>query len=355
MNAARSLASLLMLAALNCAAATSAAAQTGSTTVYVAGNGIDDVNCGSKALPCRSITMGMEQAPDHGTVVVGPGRYGDLDGDGQLSSPGEEYGGIGAGCNCVVLIRRPMTVISSHGATVTVIDSSGMAEPLIAVLIDADNVRLGRREEGFLLKAPADYTGAYILSSINVTVAGNIATGGANGFFVDGGSNNVVQRNVAIGNTVGFEVRGSNQIIRLNHATENEVGFALYASNSRFSQNIASSNGDTGIVITETAATSVLTGNTVTGNMFTGIRANFGGAARITGNNIYGNLMCGIFNLSKTTIDARRNYWGAASGPGPNPADNVCNDEGVDITLTTPFATTSFPIPRLSGESSASQ
>ena len=65
-------------------------------------------------------------------------------------------------------------------------------------------------------------------------------------------------------------------------------------------------------------------------------------------NNIFGNgsgdLNCGVRNESGFVVDATRNYWGAPTGPGPDPADEAhgaCEAAGSQ-TNTTPFATEPF-------------
>src|SRR5205085_10263251 len=52
-----------------------------AATVYVANDGVDAASCGGKATPCRSISRGIANANSGDTLLVGPGRYGDLDGD----------------------------------------------------------------------------------------------------------------------------------------------------------------------------------------------------------------------------------------------------------------------------------
>jgi len=47
---------------------------------------------------------------------------------------------------------------------------------------------------------------------------------------------------------------------------------------------------------------------------------------------------CGVSNFSGTTLHAANNFWGAATGPGADPADTVCNSEG-SSAVTTPFLT----------------
>ena len=64
---------------------------------------------------------------------------------------------------------------------------------------------------------------------------------------------------------------------------------------------------------------------------------------QIRTSNIFGNGLaggaaanCGIENDSGGTVDASDNYWGAASGPGVEPADSTC---GPDPTTTSPHRT----------------
>ena len=92
-------------------------------------------------------------------------------------------------------------------------------------------------------------------------------------------------------------------------------------------------------------------------NNFVGNRANgvdlFPGPAgvitRLRENNIFGNGNCGTTNQSNiggsvgATLDARNNYWGAATGPSFNdPADPAC--QGLHPTLSEPFASSEFEV-----------
>ena len=89
-------------------------------------------------------------------------------------------------------------------------------------------------------------------------------------------------------------------------------------------------------------------------NNFVGNRANgidvypgpAGISPRLRENNIFGNGNCGTTNqtgAAGVTIDARNNFWGAATGPSfTDPADAAC--AGAQPTLTTPFATEAFAV-----------
>lgn len=335
--------STFILAFLSIGSALASDSEPPERLVQVAANGVDEFPCGGESNPCRSITFGIQNANPGDTVLVGPGKYGDLNNDGFLNEPGEEGGEIGFGCQCMVRVYKGVRIVSSHDAAVTVLDSSAMATPTITVFITANDVQFGLLNHGFLLRAPSNYTGVYVFASTGVTVAGNIATGAANGISTDGGSDNVIEHNIANGNIVGFELGGTNLIARSNHASGNVLGFIVYGTHTTLTKNIASANSDSGFVIAGSPGV-VLSRNLTTGNLH-GFRVETGTTPRIVRNNIYGNQNCGIFNRSDATIDATRNYWGAPSGPGPDPADIVCDQEADDITLTSPVLKHSVRVP----------
>lgn len=124
-------------------------------------------------------------------------------------------------------------------------------------------------------------------------------------------------------------------------------GFALSGSGHTLSGNVANGNtrgdyGGPGFLI-RAGTNLVLSGNAALGNGGGGIYAEV--SATITQNNLYGNDApnCGLVNASGGTINATNNFWGAASGPGPDPADDVCN-LGSSTTTVEPFATKEFII-----------
>jgi parallel beta-helix repeat protein len=87
----------------------------------------------------------------------------------------------------------------------------------------------------------------------------------------------------------------------------------------------------------------VISRNSIIGNTRFGVMIT-SGPARITlrENNFYGNgvstdqfgVNCGLGNFTGETLSAANSYWGAATGPGAEPADVAC---GSPVT-TTPFA-----------------
>src|SRR5690348_12492847 len=106
------LASALLLVTLSTAA-------NAATTWHVESNGLDGPSCGTVAVACRSISRAIKLAAAGDTIVVGPGRYGDLNHDGDLLDPGDEASGFQSS---LIYINKPLRVVSSHGAADTVID-----------------------------------------------------------------------------------------------------------------------------------------------------------------------------------------------------------------------------------------
>jgi len=126
--------------------------------------------------------------------------------------------------------------------------------------------------------------------------------------------------------------------------------------------NSLTGNNGAGIFVNGgTTQTVHITDNTIVGNIGAGVYL-LGWIADplIQRNNIYGNAgvsspdlpaldtrNCGIANVDvQQPLVATNNYWGSASGPGPDPADNA--GKGCDFlagsTIVKPFATTGFGI-----------
>jgi hypothetical protein len=83
-------------------------------------------------------------------------------------------------------------------------------------------------------------------------------------------------------------------------------------------------------------------GNAAYGNQ-EGLSVNTGFTGKLEKNNLFGNVRCGLLNFGVSGLVAANNYWGAATGPGPDPADDVCNMNG-GTTTATPFATKPFTV-----------
>jgi hypothetical protein len=45
---------------------------------------------------------------------------------------------------------------------------------------------------------------------------------------------------------------------------------------------------------------------------------------------------CGVGTQAMVTVDASGDFWGAATGPGPDPADDICESLGGTVTPANP-------------------
>jgi len=140
----RSVLLLLAVAGLGLGALAGAAE---AATLNVANNGVDSGTCGAAASPCRSISQAIANASAGDRIVVGPGRYGDLDGDGAFTSAGEEAPSVA--CSCMIKVDKAVTIESRAGAGATVLDAGGLPGTVVGIL--ASGVVFGRAKKGFTL------------------------------------------------------------------------------------------------------------------------------------------------------------------------------------------------------------
>jgi len=161
----------------------------------------------------------------------------------------------------------------------------------------------------------------------------------------------------------GFLIFGTQHMITGNIASANGgfglapghsgLGFAVGGTGHLLTTNAASTNEAMGFFLSGTGHT--VTGNATIGNQGFGMHIGSGGNATISKNNFYGNNIvadpntgltnCGLRNASGGSITATDNFWEAASGPDPDPADDICDDAGTgSTTVSVPFATKEFKI-----------
>jgi hypothetical protein len=344
-------------------------------TLYIANNGVDSPTCGAQTTPCRSISQGIANATAGDTVLVKPGRYGDLDFDGVLASPGEESGPATPGSTGGVRITKPLTILSTAGAEATVIDVNGGSSA--AVELAAANVHFGEKNRGFTVIGGQNY-GLFAEQSPNATIAGNLArnanfagfmlftegalearnntaTGStATGFWVISNptSSALVANNFAFGNQTGITAGGNGPIRVIgNEVSGNETGIAIDYGPSRVAQNQIVQNRF-GMVINGfsgngAAHAPLVTRNNIIGNRQLGIYVlpgPPGNDLKIRENNMFGHGGCALGSQAiGQKVDARNNFWGAPTGPSfQDPADADCSALG--DTITTPFATSEFDI-----------
>lgn len=325
-----------------------------STVLNVANNGIDSSSCGITS-PCRSISQAIVNASPYDTIVVGPGLYGDLNGDGVFSSPGEEMSGDPAR---MIKIIKPLTVESRSGAGVTVLSAGGASLDIVGIF--SNDVIFGKPNKGFTM-TNSQGSGMDVFQAKQITIQANVAIGNrgngfmghgssnvvligntasdnqANGFFNDNGCNDYIYKNnLASRNYAGFEIAGSiKNTFMFNVTNQNTYGFDVWGNDHEFLNNTATGNLINGFEIR--GSRHKIQSNVIVGNRNRGI--NFLGTpdSVINKNNIYGNSDCGLYNNS-SKISARNNFWGAATGPGEDPADKVCGNQVIFI----PFATHEF-------------
>lgn len=318
-----------------CAVAASASAR----TLVTSSSGTDGVTCGATTAPCRSISQAIANAVDGDTINVGPGYYGDLDRDGNWGEPGEELGDTNATCSCVVEVSKRVTLVSRDGAAATVIDANGDDLNVIEVL--ANGATVGKPNRGFTLRgSPQIGLLAQLIADLHV--AGNVAVGnGADGFFVNGdrlvssgnrslqngddgftllGTGGSSTGDVSIGNfDRGFVVQGSNHITRAI-ALGNQQGFYISGgSGHRLDHSSALGNRNEGIFV------------------FTSVGVAISSVA-IVGNDAEGGENCGLTNASGLALRVEKSWWGAATGPGADPADAACESGVGSVTDASGFA-----------------
>lgn len=312
-----------------------------ATLRYVASNGVDGPSCGTSSSPCRSITQAIANAVEGDTITVGPGFY--SRDTGETGSPD---------CACMLSVYKRLIVISSNGAAATVLDATTALLDQ-NVLIIADGVEFGRPDHGFtVLPTGASGRNAGIaIDGTNIKVRGNQVvnipnipqTGHAGIITVDADETILIQNNQVIGwQEVGILIFGPGKTVSQNQVSMNATGIRSHNGNTAITGNVATNNFNDGIDLYDASRA---VGNAVYGNKETGffVQPSFTGV--IQKNNIFGNRVgnCGLLNDGVSGLNATANYWGAKTGPGPDPADDVCNFSG-GTTTTSPFATTRYVI-----------
>jgi parallel beta-helix repeat protein len=253
----------------------------------------------------------------------------------------------------MINVDKPLTLKSRDGAFATVLDA-GETALLGVVRISTSKVVFGTPYRGFTItRSGSGISGLVIAPGVTeVRVRGNLARdNGLDGFLIFG-NGHTLSDNVAIHNGQdGFGVFGSEHILRDNLAISHGLsGYFVSGSENRLRGNLAIDNDHDGFIFE--GSKHVLRGNAALGNKRSSIKILGDASVIISENNIYGNnsvevnrqLNCGLVNGSGGLITATNNFWGAVTGPGPDPADEVC-DFGRSNTVFSPFATREFRVP----------
>ena len=314
----------------------------GAATLNVAVGGTDADGCGTKAAPCRSIGHAIAAAAPGDKILVGPGRYGDLDADGTFGEPGEE-----TGVEAVVTIDKAIVVESVEGAATTLIDGGNAV--LFGVQISASGARLGKAKKGFTI-AHAGRAGVVVAlgatgvtvsgirsvknaagiasKAANLTIRGNVADANTGDGFSFTGANVVVTGCRATGNGAsGFSVGGSANVLKGNVASNNVAdGFAIGGGDGHVLTGCAAVGNATGLRVTANGI--VATGNSFVGNAVEGIAVASPGTtiskSNVFGNGAVGGTNCGVRTIGAGTVTLDQMCFGTPTGPGADPADAVC-------------------------------
>jgi len=338
---------LLLLAALPATA-------TAGGKLFVATDGVDGPDCGSRAAPCRSISQTIGRAPEGATIVVGPGRYG----------PAEEQPPPGGCGDCLIEVAKRVTIVSLEGPGQTIVDAAG--ERLHGVVIRADGAAFGGKGRGFTV------TGAGIgiaMRADGLRVEGNWvvrndAATQASAILAVGGARTLIRRNVVADNdAVGIDLRltdgyvvADNRVsghrsigIRAdegggeltgNAVSSAEIGIRLRGDCDVVRNAVVASDG-IGLVLdhgTAGVARYRVSRNTITGSRRQGVHVHEGEPSLIvtlTKNGVFGNGLraprnCGLLveqQIAPGAVAVTRNFWGVASGPAASePADDACDN-----------------------------
>lgn len=316
-----------------------------ATTRFVAQQGVDSGTCGASSAPCRSISQAVANAVDGDTIVVGPGYYGDLNGDDDFADPGEEAAETGGGCDCAVKIDKRVTVKSRDGAAATVIDGANQVVSTVSLFgAGASGASLGGAQSGFTVRG-GQGAGVFVeVVAADTRVIGNVAEGNTGDGLIVGGNAAQVTNNRALGNGGnGIQLAGDDIAASGNVAAGNaQAGyFVVFAAGVQVSKSVASGNQQAGFEVT--LADAALASIAALGNEGDGVHFD-DGTGSVTRSSFIGNgradgMNCGVLNSSGVAITASDDYWGAATGPGADPADQACVSGGGSSLATAPFKT----------------
>jgi parallel beta-helix repeat protein len=147
--------------------------------------------------------------------------------------------------------------------------------------------------------------------------------------------------NVVSSLSLGYSLNvGSGWVLTRNAAIDCPApGFYLSAGTAfTLTGNVAIGNASAGILL-QGGSDHTLVDNTAIDTAGSGggiLLSSVGTGVTISGGNLYGNSdNCGLSNSSANPVTADGVYWGAATGPGLDPADNVCGNTAA-VTVTDP-------------------
>ena len=365
-------------------------------SINVASNGADSGTCGASDDPCATIGQGVFNAAQGDTIAVGPGVYAGTSIVDKavtlVSSAGTGAAVINSTMNLnfqgIVLGKKGKgfsfnvagTAVSVNGDEI-VIRGNRFSDGTIGIEVNVstdvvvrDNsfdtvatgisnvsgettvirgnvfgysqttaISLGTLSTGAIVRENRTHgpsgTGVQIAGANHFLFRNHLHGSPAGGFASSAGATDtILQENVVVSSSspAFYLQAGSGWILENNAALHTSApGFLLTAATPfTLIGNVAVGSTAQGIGISG-GSDHVLIGNTSIQNGSSGIiLSGVGTGVTVTGGNLYGNgnTNCGLENSGASAVTTSDIYWGAASGPGADPADAVCgNIAGVVI------------------------
>lgn len=323
------------------------AAPAAAASVNVANWGADSGTCGASTSPCRSITQAIANAAVGGSIVVGPGVYGDIDNDGTLGEPGEETPGIGQYGPAMIDVNKAVTITSSSGAFGTVISPGSDSSLTETFAVKESGVVIGAVGKGFTVlptSNPGFSIGVSVFDMLTDTVvAGSVFPLTSVGTGILTYSNSEIVGNRFVG--PGADIGTANGLIANDHLTSvigNSAsgcysGLFIASGTDVFTGNMLNGNN---YGLYAAAGSFQITKSSFVGNRKAGLYITSGATITVTGSNIAGNgtngSNCGA-DIDLSTLTYTGNWWGAPTGPGADPADLSCFGPADTAPASAPF------------------
>jgi nitrous oxidase accessory protein NosD len=286
---------------------------------YVAANGVDDPSiCGPLGRPCRTIGGALVAAAPGDRIVVGPGLYGPF------------------------VLDRPVTLESTAGAGATVVEGElSSQDATIAIAGAGEGAVIGRPSKGFTIRG-AQF--GVLVEAAAVAIQDSIVSGVQRAVLATGAASNLALTGNLLSPSVIADGAGTSIVQNVIHS--GTIGVDLGGPGSVVRDNVITGHSLNGVAIS--AVPAEIRRNTFTNNAIAidvkliGVSA----GVVVTSNNFLGHTTCAITNRTAGELVATGNYWGAATGPGPDPADQPCSGA---VVRTAPFLRAPMPVTATAG------
>lgn len=299
-----------------------------AATITVANNGTDGPACGTKANPCRSITQGVALAVDGDRVSVGPGIYGDIDGNGALGGVGEEPGATCGSSACMIKIEKAVDVVSEAGAFSTLIRPPVGAVYYVVAFTPPAPATFGGKGRGFTIDS-AGSDMAIAAGGAEAGVAGNVVLASGTLGIAFAGPGGIIAGNRVLcpsgSPTIGMLVSSTPASTLSDNAVLGcDIGILGFGDMDLASAVLVGNGIGVGLDGTSTAMGILAAGNTYAGIVVDSAADSISIRESSVLGNGDGAANCGI-DATSTASTVADVWYGAPTGPGPDPADLLCN------------------------------